>query len=338
MVDGELAILWLGFVASGAVIVYAGAKLSRYGDVLAEKSGLGRSWIGVILMACVSSLPELVTGVSSVTYVGAPDLAVGDAMGSCVFNLVILAFLDVIERAKPISARAQQGHVLSGGFGVLLLAIVSLSLFWGNRMVPFGWMGFYSLLFVGIYVIAIRLVYSYEKRQIARFISEQAETFAYGDIELRTAAVRYGWNALLVIGAAILLPEIGKGIALRTGLGQTFVGNIFIAAATSLPEVVIAVTAVRIGAIDLAIGNLLGSNLFNVGILAADDFFYFPGPLLSAVSHSHIISTLTAVSMTSIVIIGLTYRSERRLLFLAWDSFVIMLMYLAYLMLLYSYR
>lgn len=338
MATAHLVLLWCGFVVCGAAIVYSGARLSRYGDIIAEKTGLGRTWIGVILMAAVSSLPELMTGIGAVTYVHSPDIAVGEAMGSCVVNLVILASLDVVGREKPVSARAQQGHVLSGGFGILILSIASLCLYLGNRIVPFGWIGFYSLLFPALYLVAMRSVYAYERRQIARFISDQAEAFRYEAVDLGFAVSRFVRHSLVVIGAAVLLPEIGKGLATGTGLGESFVGNIFISVATSLPEVVIAVAAVRIGAIDLAIGNLLGSNIFNVCILAVEDFLFFPGPILSHVNGNHIISSLTAVAMTGIVIVGLTYRSEKKLLFLAWDSLAIVLLYMAYLMAMYAFR
>lgn len=110
-------LLWIGLMVSAATIVYSGTKLSRYGDVIAEKTGMGRTWIGVLLMASVTSLPELVTGISSVTQ-GLPDIAAGDVLGSCVFNMVILASLDLIEREKTISARAHHGHVLSAGFRI----------------------------------------------------------------------------------------------------------------------------------------------------------------------------------------------------------------------------
>jgi len=79
-------LLWIGFIICTALIVYSGTKLSRYGDIIAEKTGLGRVWIGVVLMASVTSLPELVTGISSVTFAGVPNIAVGDVLGSCVFN------------------------------------------------------------------------------------------------------------------------------------------------------------------------------------------------------------------------------------------------------------
>lgn len=330
--------LWLGFIVCTAVIIYSGTKLSKYGDIIAEKTGLGRAWIGLVLMASVTSLPELVTGISSVTYAGVPNIAIGDVLGSCVFNMLIIAFLDAVYRPMPISTKAHQGHILSAGFGIILLSIVGISLFLGKSISPMGWIGPYSLLFVIIYFIAIKLVFSYEKRQIAAYMKEMAVELKYKDILTKTAIVNYSVNAVVVIIAATFLPKIGEGIAETTGLGQTFVGNIFIAISTSLPELVVSLSAVKIDAIDLAIGNLFGSNIFNFLILAIDDIFFIKGPLLSFVNPNHIISALSAIAMTTVAIIGLTYRSEKRLLFLAWDSIGILLIYLINLMLLYMLR
>jgi len=330
--------LWIGFIVCTSVIVYAGTRLSRYGDVIAEKTGLGRTWIGVVLMASVTSLPELVTGISSVTYAGVPDIAVGDVLGSCVFNMLILAFLDAMHRPIPISSKAHHGHVLSAGFGILLLSLVAISLFMNRRILPFGWIGPYSLFFIVTYFIAMRLVYFYEKRQISAFVKEVAIELRYEDIPTKTAIMNYSINAIFVITAAIFLPKIGEGIAEQTGLGQTFVGNIFIAVSTSLPEVVVSVAAVKMGAIDLAIGNLFGSNIFNIFILALDDIFFVRGPLLSFASLNHIISALSAIAMTTVAIIGLTYRTEKKPLFLAWDSIAIFMIYMINVSLLYMVK
>jgi len=330
-------LLWMSFLASAGMILYSGSRLSRYGDVIAEKTGLGRTWIGVLLMAPITSLPELVTGLSSVL-LDLPDIATGDVLGSCVFNMVILASLDLIQRDKTISAKAHHGHVLSAGFGILLLSLVSVSLYGGDRIAPFGWVGFYSIIMLSVYVFAMRTIYSYEKREIARFIVGQAAEFKYDGVTLKSAVTRFGLNAVVVIAAAIALPGIGAGIARTTTLGQSFVGNIFIAVATSLPEVVVSITAVRMGAIDLAIGNLLGSNICNIFILALDDLFFIKGPILSYANSNHIISSLAAIAMTAIMVIGLTYRSEKKLLFLAWDSMAVVFLYLSYLMLLYMFR
>ncbi len=331
-------LLWLGFLICTAAIVFAGTRLSKYGDIIAEKTGLGRTWIGVVLMASVTSLPELVTGISSVTYAGVPDIAAGDVLGSCVFNMLILAVIDAIYRPMPISTRAHHGHVLSAGFGIILLSIVVISLFAGNNIPSLGWIGIYTLLFAVIYFIAMRMVYFYEKKQLSEFVKERADELRYREIPTRTAVLHYVVNAVIVIIAAIFLPKIGEGIAKVTGLGQTFVGNFFIAISTSLPEVVVSVAAVRMDAVDLAIGNLFGSNIFNIFILAIDDIFFTKGPILSFVQESHAISALSAIAMTAIAVIGLTYRAEKKRLFLAWDSIGIVLVYVGNLMLLFMMR
>ncbi len=330
--------LWLAFILCTSAIVYAGTRLSRYGDIIAEKTGLGRTWIGVVLMASVTSLPELVTGISSVTYAGVPDIAVGDVLGSCVFNMLILAVLDAVYRPMPICAKAQQGHVLSAGFGMLLLSVVAMSIFFASAVPPLGWIGIYSLIFIVIYLFAMRMVYFYEKKQIALFIKEAAIELQYGDITARSAVVNYAVNAAIVIVAAMFLPKIGEGIAETTGLGQSFVGNIFIAISTSLPEVVVSLAAVKMGAVDLAIGNLFGSNIFNILILGIDDVLYVKGPLLSFVSQNHAISALSAIMMTAIAVIGLTYRAEKKPMFLAWDSVGIVFVFLINLGMLYAFR
>ena len=286
----------------------------------------------------MTSLPELITGISSVAIVGVPEIAAGDVFGSCVFNMLILALLDAVYRQSPISAKAHHGHVLSAGFGILLLSIAAISLFFGNRVVPLGWIGPYTLFFVIIYFIAMRLIYSYEKKRISAFIKEAAVELRYKDVSTKTAVTHYLINAALVIAAAVFLPKIGEGIAEITGLGQTFVGNIFIAVSTSLPEVVVSFAAVRMDAVDLAIGNLFGSNIFNIFILALDDIFFIKGPLLSSTNQSNIISALSAIAMTAIAIIGLTYRAEKKKLFLAWDSIGIALVYVVNLMLLYMLK
>jgi cation:H+ antiporter len=319
--------LWFEFIICTAAIVYSGTKLSKYGDIIAEKTGLGRAWIGVVLMASVTSLPELVTGIGSVTFAGVPDIAVGDVLGSCVFNMLILAFLDAIHRPMPISAKAQQGNVLSAGFGILLLCIIAGSLSLRVPLPPLGWIGLYTLLIIPLYFVAMRLIFFYEKRQLAAFLKETAIEFKYKDIPIKTAVINYLGNAIVVIVSAIFLPKIGEGIAMTTGLGQTFVGNIFIAVSTSLPEVVVSIAAVRMGAVDLAIGNLFGSNIFNIFILAIDDIFFTKGPILSFVNQNHIISALSAITMTTIAVIGLTYRAEKKKLFIAWDSAGIVTVY-----------
>ena len=142
----------------------------------------------------------------------------------------------------------------------------------------------------------------------------------------------------MVVAAASSLPRLGERIAAETGLGQAFVGNLFIALATSLPEVVVSLGAVRLGAVDLAFGNVLGSNIFNMLILGVDDIFYAPGPILAAAHPSHLVSVFAVVAMYAILLVGLTYQAIRKRLVLAWDTAGILVVYAVTLTLLYALR
>lgn len=317
--------IWAGFLACAALIVYSGTGLSRYGDVLAEKTGLGKSWIGLVLLATVTSLPELVTGITASLRESA-DIAVGNVTGSCVFNLFTLALID-LGREKPISTRAHYGHVISGGFGIILLAIICLGLFLGKRLGPFGWIGPYSIVFIALYLVALRLEYVYERRQVSQFLENVAEGLRYQEIRLSEAGLRFGLHSVTVVIAAVFLPGLAESLSTQTGLGRTFVANVFLTVATALPELVVSFAAVRMGSIDLAIGNLLGSNIFNIVILGIDDFFFHPGPILQYAGPGHTVPALFATVMTAVAIIGITYRAERKRLFFSWNSLILIAVY-----------
>jgi len=334
-------VVWSLFIACTAVILFTGTLLSKYGDILAEKSGLGRTLIGVILMASVTSLPELITGISSIIIFDLPNIAAGDVIGSCMFNLVILALLDLVDFGNPLPlpARAHQGHVLSAGFGILLLGIVVMGVVAGERLPRIAWIGVYSVVFIAVYMVAMRMIFLHEKHRISRFIEEMAEELQYQHMSGARALAMYVLNAVVLIGAATYLPHLGEQIAELTGLGQTFVGNILIALSTSLPEVAVSVAAVRIGAIDMAVGNLFGSNLFNIAVLALDDILYVKGPLLLWISSTHTVAAVSAICMTAIAIIGLTYRTtNKKPLFFSWDSLGILGIYSVAIVLLYRAR
>jgi cation:H+ antiporter len=254
------------------------------------------------------------------------------------FNILIIALLDAIAGSTPISTRLHEGHVLSAGFGILMLGLVGLSLLVGSRFYSIGWIGVYSLIFIVIYLVAIRMIFIYEKIRIAKFVKEIAEELRYEGVSKVRAYRMYALNALIVVGAATYLSHVGEEIAKITGLGQTFVGSIFIAVSTSLPEIVVTIGAARIGAVDLAVGNLFGSNLFNIVILAFDDILYTKGPILSYVSENHAVTTLSAITMTAIAIIGLTYRASKKPLFLALDSIGILIVYFITIFVLHTMR
>lgn len=324
----EALFVWLQLGVCAVLILVAGTQLSRYGDVIADKAGLSGNWVGLVLLATVSSLPELVTGVSSVSLAGVPDIAVGDVLGSCVFNLAILVLLDFLIPDGTIYQRASQGHILSASFGVLMIGFAAFCILMGGRFpdMAFWHIGVYSPIFVVLYFIAVRSVFFYEKKKVQEFIAASEDRFP--ELTLRQAIHRYIAASVVVVGAGIWLPFVGKQLAVLMGWDNTFVGTFFIAAATSLPELAITIGALRLGAIDMAVANLLGSNLFNIFMLSIDDLFYTKGPLLSHVSPNHAISAISAMMMTGIVIVGLLYRSKSRVFKVVdWVSIGLFLIY-----------
>ena len=124
----DLAVIWLSLLASLAVIGVAGVRLSRNGDIIAEKSGLSRGWVGLIMLASVTSLPELVTRLSAVTVANVPDIAVGNILGACIFNLGFIVVLDFLSRKESIFTRARQGNVLAAGYGIVLIGVAGFNL------------------------------------------------------------------------------------------------------------------------------------------------------------------------------------------------------------------
>jgi cation:H+ antiporter len=318
--------IWLQFLITALVIVAAGVRLARYGDVLGEKSGLGRSWIGVVLLAATTSLPELFTGFGATALWALPDIAIGDVLGSCMFNLLILSFMDALQ-PEPLSSRAHQGHALSIGFGLLLVGVAGLGLSSGAAMPSFGWIGVHTLVLIALYFVAMNTIFAHEKHRRAREVREVAEELQYAETSLRSAVLQYAVAAAVVVAAAIWLPQLAGELAEETGLGQAFVGSLFVAITTSLPEIVVSIAAVRMGAIDLGVASLLGSNLFNLLIFGLDDVFYRDGPLMESVGVAHAITVLAVVIMNALFLIGLTYRVLTKRFVVAWDTGAIAAVY-----------
>jgi cation:H+ antiporter len=320
--------VWLQFLACVVLIGFAGVRLSRYGDAIAEKTGMGGSWVGLVLIATVTSLPELVTGVSSVTAAKTPDIAIGDVLGSCVFNLLIIVVLDFLHRGESVYTRARQGHILSAGFGIVLIGFAGFSILQasnGNTW-AIGHVGLYTPVIVLLYIVAMRTVFRYEKEHLEAYAEELKR---YRGLTLRKAILHYALAATVVVAAGLLLPFVGKQLASTMGWHESFVGTLFVAFVTSVPEVVVTIAALRLGAIDMAIGNLFGSNLFDILIIAIDDVFYLKGPILSDIAPAHAVSALSAIMMTGVAIIGLFYRPKTRIFrTVGWASLFLFSIYL----------
>ncbi len=315
-----LASIWSQFAACVLLIGSAGYQLARAGDLIAQRTGLSRSWIGLALVATVTSLPELATGITSVTLANSPNIALGDALGSCVINLAFLIVVDFLYRPEPVYTRASQGHILAAGFGVILLGFIGVSILMGQAAsrtgaaptTPLGLSFSLSTpVVLLLYLVALRAVFVYEKGHSSA--GSATPDPAGRAPPLAQLIVHFSFAAAVVVGAGLWLPFVAVELAATMGWSRSFVGTLFVALATSVPELAVTASALRLGALDLAIGNLLGSNLFNVAIIAVDDLFYRQGPLLADVSPVHAVTAGSAVTMTGLAVVGLFYRPADRL-------------------------
>ncbi len=304
--------VWLKFVACLVIILFSGTKLARYGDAIAEKTGLGGIWIGLVLLAAITSAPELVTGVSSVALVGLPDLALGTLFGSCMFNLAILALLDILHRHTPVLSEVKFRHIASAGAGILLIAIAAGSILAGERLsgLALGWVGIPSIIILILYLVAMWRMFRSERNHALPPLNTAVPR--YEKDSTKALYLKFALAAVAVVGAGIWLSFVGDEIARTTGWGASFVGSLFLAVTTSMPELVVAIAALRLGAIDMAVADILGANMLDMVVITWADLFYTQGPILSVASNAHLITAAVSVVMSLLVIIGIRFRKRRK--------------------------
>jgi len=313
------------FIICTGAIVWAGAKLSVNCDRFAVMTGLGRVWIGMTAVAVTTSLPELFTGASAILYAGSVNIALGDALGSCVFNLLILAMVDYLTPNHAMHSRLGPCNLLSAAFSIVIVATIAL----GIALQPFTpltllHMGIVTPLILVVYALSSRLTYVYERNLFPEHETHMVETR-----ELAGTIYRILFCAAVVAVAGTFLPKIGVQLADQAGLGRGFVGSVFIAVSTSLPEVVVAISAVRIGAQDIAVGNIFGSNLFNCVIIAIDDILFTDGPVYALAAPGQLITASIVLIMSGIAVVGLYVKSKSiSFLGIGWDSTLLILFYL----------
>ena len=315
----DLALLWLQLGATAAVILIASQFLARSADTVAEKTGLGRSFVGVVMLATATSLPEMGTGISAIVLVDAPDLAAGDAFGSNLFNLMIIGLADLYWRNGPVltAVRFTSIVVAALGAGLIALAIGTIYVHNATDAMSTWYISPVSVVMIVAFLAAMLLVYRHSQGGDPSGQAEAAEAEAhanYADQSLPKAFVIYFASAAVVVAAAVWLAMTGDEVAHAMGWEASFMGTQFLAISTSLPEIATSFAALRLNAPDLAITNVLGSNLFNMGfVLFVDDLVYSQGVVWSNVSEVHILTGLIAILMTAVVIVGVLTRPRAKL-------------------------
>jgi len=303
-----VTLLLLALVASGSVVVVAGVFLTRSADVIGERMGLGQAWAGVMLLATATSLPELATDVAAVR-IDAADLAAGDLFGSSMTNMLILALVDLMPPRGRVLNRTALESALAACLAISLNSLACIFVLVRPEWTIIG-LGPQSALLVLVYLAGTRAIY---REKAGGVKPEVTATGLERPLpKLRRAVTEFAIAGLMVLLAAPVFAWSAEGIAEATGLGSSFVGTFLVGFATSLPELVTSITAVRMGAFNLVVGNLYGSNIFNMVIFFAMDLAHPGGNIFGALEPVHALTGMFAVVLMAIGLAAMVYRAERR--------------------------
>ncbi|TRD11631.1 sodium:calcium antiporter [Erythrobacter insulae] len=329
-----MSALWqlvLIFLAAAGAVWWAGTRLPRYVIALSERTGLGQGFAGMLVLGGITSLPELGTATSAAA-LGAPLLAFNNILGSASFNILLLAVADMVLGARPLtSVVAKPATLIQGVLGMMLLALVIAAILFGDRLLA-GAVGIGSTVIFLSGLLAIRVADRSERRPMWMVVNppDQGDS---GDtkrqeISGRTMTIMLVMLSAVILSAGAVLAMTADDIAARTGMGKGLVGVLFVAAATSLPELSAITGAMRRHRYELAVGEIFGSNLFNLAIIFAIDLFAPGPPVIELAGTFEALAGILALAMTGVFVIGLIERRDRTVLRMGQDSLVAVTLYL----------
>ena len=350
------------FVLCGAIIVLSSVALTRAAEAFARSTNIGRVWIGTVLLASATSLPELGVDVSAVRQ-GAADLAAGDIFGSSMANMLILALLGMVPPRDDIFRRTSLDNTIAASLGIIMTAIVGI-LVYSQATTTVAGVHPASVLLVVLFLIGSRILYRQASdaapanaapATAAPVNAEhqgagQATPATPGDAAAtdedetdrarrrRVSGTRFLASAAVLLLLAPLFADSAQTIAEGTGLGLTFFGTLFVGASTSLPELVSCVAALRMGARDLAVGNLFGSNVFNASIFLAMDLAHPGGSIFAIMGQAHVVSALFAVLLMALGSASIAFRATRRHALIEPGAVLMLLAYVTGVVALYQLR
>lgn len=317
-----MILLWLQFIMAALVIVMAGFKITDYADSISDRTGIGRGFIGVLLLGMATSMPEVVTSVSSVVMFKAADMAVGNLLGSCTFNLLIVVVIDFLFKIGS----AEKSSILTGWLSVIMILLVGIGYILSDSLPSFYLHPVSFVILIG-YFVSLYKIFIMEKRELeARPTGETPETV---HDSLLLLLLKTGIAGLFLIFSSIWLSSICDQIAEVTGWNGTVIGAFFMAVATSLPELVVSITALKMGQLGLSLGNIYGSNIFNIGILSLVDIAYGRKGVFSEVTLEHVALAFIAIMMSIVLLTGFKKVPKRRIARMQPVSLVVFIIYIA---------
>jgi cation:H+ antiporter len=306
--------VWLEFILCGSLLTFFAYNLCKEGVILSEKTNIEKGIIGMLFLAVATSFPEIVTASAAIFSLGRIGLGYGDIVGSVIVNLMILAALDYSVGRGRILLRVSPVNRVTGLFvfvaGVLILG-ASLLRFGGVDLPVVGVVGIENLAVVLVYFMALGVI----RRSGTR---EEHEVYPGVKEPFWQIWGKFIFFLVIVMFLGVWMAKSGEKIVVETGLSQTFTGTLLLGFATSLPEIIVSFAAIRAASIDMAVGNILGSNLFDLCIVPFLDLLTAK-PILGMLTVGQVIATALVVGLCAITVIGLYVKKDtsRRI---NWDT------------------
>lgn len=320
------------FVLSGLVIAVVGTWLTRLADDIADQTGIGEAMTGAILLGATTSLGGSVTSIST-AYEGLTDLAISNAIGGIAAQTAFLAVADICyRRANLEHAAASLENLLQG---TLLIALLSIPLFaWAVPDQTLFGVSLFSPVIVLFYVFANRLIVEAKHHPMwSPRVTEETQREHQGrtppGTSTRKLLAYFAVAAGLSGGTGYLLGQSGAALSIETGISQTAVGGVMTSVMTSMPELVVSIAAVRRGALNLAVGGIIGGNAFDVMFLVLSDVAYLQGSIYQAMQPIHILALSASILMSAILLMGLLKRDRTGPGRIGFESSLILVIYAA---------
>ena len=344
--ERSLPINLLLFALAGAGVWIAGTKLSAYADAFGRKLGIGQAFMGLVVLASATELPEIVT-TASAAMVGNAPLAINNMFGGIVMQTAILSIADLTLAYGPLTFFTPRPVLLLQGTAlIVLLALTQAAIVAGEFFTFFG-VGMWPIILAALYVFVLYLLRRYEQsgqwRPVnvpdpAKYKQTESTPARHDKLGIRVLVIRFVAASTVVLMAGFVLARTADAIATQSGLGSSFVGATVLAASTSLPELSTTVAAIRLGAFSMAIANILGSNLIMVGLILPADIMYRPGPILEAVDRPAMFIVTVGIIVTAVYLMGLIERRNKQVLRMGYDSIVVLAVYIASIVALFFIR
>lgn len=328
-----ISLLWIEFIFVSLALLFFGYKASKIGYLLSKITLFSETFIGMIFLAISTSTPELFASIGSAGIVQSSNLASGTVFGTLIINLMVITLIDIVRR-ESLFFELDKQHIFTGILCIMILNFMVISIILQDLLKPvymFSHVGLDSIFIFIICIISLRLLFKFEHKRRKNFFSDEGIPSHLKNLDRTKLWIKFSIYILLVAASGIGLAYISDRIVTSSQWwNYTYFGSVFLAISSSLPEIVVSISSSLVGSANMAVGNILGSNLVDMMIIPISDIFFVKGGIFSSISMAHIFTAVTAILLTSLIIIGLIYRSKKSIYRLSLTTIFMIFIFISY--------